>query len=325
MKRRAFSALTVAAMAAVASPLRLSADERPHLRVGSISGPLANPIVWNIMKARGFDVKHGFDIDITLYPSITAFYGGFTTGEVDAIMGGPSNFAKLRNEGVGLKIFATTLRLSDLGVFTKDPAIKTILDLRGKQLAVDMGSSQYQILSMCARAKGLNLKTDVTLVDANFGMSRSLLEASRVDAALVIQPAATLMLGQDPQVHQIFNGNDGWLALTQHDGWENVAAMREDALAKLPPDLPQRVIAALTDTVAFMHSDTDAADQIVSDTTKLPSGIFKKAIASKQLDFEIHDAWGPQRAAIADMFARAVAAGFAEKAPGDAIFYAPRT
>jgi hypothetical protein len=57
----------------------------------------------------------------------------------------------------------------------------------------------------------------------------------------------------------------------------------------------------------------------------LPPGIFKKAIAGKQLDFEVHEAWGPQRAAIADMFARAVAAGFAEKAPGDAIFYAPRT
>jgi NitT/TauT family transport system substrate-binding protein len=316
-------ALTLLAVPAATAPA--GAQDLPTLHVGSITGPLANPIVWNIMKDRGFDKKHGFNLDIKLYPSIAAFYAGFTTGEVDAIMGGPSNFANLRQQGVPLKIVATTLKLGDLGVFTKQAAIKTLTDLRGKQLAIDMGGSQYQIVSMVARAKNLNLKTDVTLVDANFGIARAQLEADRVDAAMVAEPLATMMLQQDPSVRMIFSGNDGWKALTGHDGWENVAAIREDALAKLPADAPVRLIAALTDTVAFMRASPDAADKIVADTTKLPPGVFKAALIANRLDFEIHDAWTGQRAVIIDMFRRAVADGFAAKMPDDAIFYAPRS
>ena len=49
--------------------------------VSSLTLPVFNPIVWNIMKARGFDAKHGFELDIKAYPSISAFYAAFSTGE----------------------------------------------------------------------------------------------------------------------------------------------------------------------------------------------------------------------------------------------------
>src|SRR6266702_467931 len=117
----------------------------PKISVGSISGPLSNPIMWNILKANKFDAKHDFDLDIHLYPSIAAFYGGFTTAEVDVIMGGPTNLQKLRSEGVPLKIFATGLKLSDLSIFSRNPDVKTLADLKGKTLAIDMGGSQYQV------------------------------------------------------------------------------------------------------------------------------------------------------------------------------------
>jgi NitT/TauT family transport system substrate-binding protein len=237
-------------------------------------------------------------------------------------MGGPSIFAKLRNQGVPLKIVATTLTLSDLSVFARDPSVKSLTDLRGKQLAVDTGGSQYQIMSICARSKGLDLTKDVSLVDANFALSRAQLVAARVDAAMIPEPLATMLIEENPTFKAIFNGNAGWRALTGHDGWENVAAMREEAIKRMP-SAPAQLIAALQETTTWIRGNLSSADQIVVDTVKLPPGVFKDAIASKRLDFNVQPAWGAQRAVISDMFRRAVAAGFGDKTPDDGIFYAP--
>ena len=56
--------------------------------------PVFNPLVWNIMKARGFDAKHGFELEAKPYPSISAFYAGFATGETDMLIGGPTILQK---------------------------------------------------------------------------------------------------------------------------------------------------------------------------------------------------------------------------------------
>jgi NitT/TauT family transport system substrate-binding protein len=300
----------------------VQAQERPVLKAGSISGPLVNPIVWNIMKAKGFDAKNGFDLQITLYPSITAFYGGFTTGEVEAIMGGPSNLAKLNQEGVGLQILATTLPLSDFGIFTKDPAIHTLKDLAGKQLAADMGGSQYQILMMYARGKDIDM-SKATIINANFMLARAQLVAGRVDAALVVEPTTTQMLREDPSIHAIFTGNDGWQELTGHGGWENVATMRNEAIQR-HPDMPEKLIAALRDSADFAVHQVDEADKIVVETVKLPPGVFKEAVLGNRLYLDVRPAWQDQRAVIWDQFQRAVAAGFSQKMPDPSIIYTPR-
>lgn len=75
MSRRGLAALAAAFAIAVAgifsSPAQ--AQEKPKIKVSSLTLPVFNPLVWNIMKARGFDAKHGFELEIHAYPSISAF------------------------------------------------------------------------------------------------------------------------------------------------------------------------------------------------------------------------------------------------------------
>src|SRR5665647_2949051 len=207
MSRRGLAALVaVFAMAAaglVTSPVQ--AQQKPVIKVSSITLPVFNPLVWNIMKARGIDAKHGFELDIHAYPSISAFYAAFATGETDVLIGGPTIFQKLYQEGVPLRIIGTGFTLADLVIFAKDPAIKSLADLKGKQLAADMGGSQFQVVKMYAAAKGLDLVKDITIVNANFAVARAQLEASRVDAALVIEPLASISAKQHPDWHVVFN------------------------------------------------------------------------------------------------------------------------
>jgi ABC-type nitrate/sulfonate/bicarbonate transport system substrate-binding protein len=298
------------------------AQDRVKIRAASLTLPVFNPIIVNLMKERGLDAKHGFDLEIKAYPSISAFYAALATGEVDTEVGGPTVFQKMRNEGVPLRIVATGLRLADLVIVTADPALGTLADLRGKTLAADMGSQQYQVAAIYGRAKGVVLGTDVTVVQASFALARTQLAAGRVDAAMVIEPIATLMMRENPKLRILFNGAVAWRELTGADGWELVVAMRDDFIRRQPGAVA-RWIAALQDVQGFIRTSVDEADQIVVRTVKLPPGVFKEAVTSKRWDFEVLPAWGPERTVLRDMFERAVAAKYLEKLPDDAIIYAP--
>lgn len=325
MSRRCFTAIAAAAAIATAgiSFNPAQAQQKPVIKVSSLTLPVFNPLVWNIMKARGIDAKHGFELDIHAYPSISAFYAAFATGETDVLIGGPTIFQKLYQEGVALRIIGTGFTLADLVIFAKDPAIKTLADLKGKQLAIDMGGSQFQVVKIYANAKGLDIGKDIIAVNANFGVARAQLEAGRVDAALVIEPLASISAKAHDDWHVVFGGAQGWKEITGEDGWEIVPAMRADAIARIPNG-PKMLLAALQDVADVMHKETAAADKIANETLKLPPGILTAAVESKRLQMIVKPAWEPAtRKSITDMMERAVKAGFYEKMPDDKIIYAP--
>ena len=325
MHRRRLAALVAALAIAAATFVAPSAraQEKPKIAVSSLTLPVFNPIVWNIMKARGLDAKNGFELDIHAYPSISAFYAGFAAGETEVLIGGPTILQKLYQEGVPLRIFATGFTLADLVVFARDDKIKSLADLKGKQLAADMGGSQYQVVHIYAPSKGIELGKDITVVNANFAVARAQLEADRVEAALVIEPLASIIIRQNPSWHIIFNGAEGWKEITGENGWEIVPAMRAEAIARVP-DGPKMLLAALKDVANVMRNDTAAADQIAVDTVKLPPGILTAAVAGKRLHMVVETAWDPpMRKSITDMMQRAVKAGFYEKMPDEKIIYVP--
>src|SRR4029079_19658968 len=90
LSRRRLATLATAFAFAFAWATSSLAQQRQKNSVFSLTLPVVNPIVWNIMKARGFDAKHGFELDIKAYPSISAFYAAFSTGETEALLGGPA-------------------------------------------------------------------------------------------------------------------------------------------------------------------------------------------------------------------------------------------
>jgi NitT/TauT family transport system substrate-binding protein len=176
---------------------------------------------------------------------------------------------------------------------------------------------------MYANTKGIDLGKDITVVNANFAVARAQLEADRVEAALVIEPLASLILRQNPTWKVIFNGAQGWREITGQDGWEIVPAMRAELIQRVP-NAPKMLLAALQDVANVMHNETEAADKITAETLKLPPGIFKAAIDAKRLTMIVEPAWEPAtRKSIWDMMERAVKAGFYQRMPDDKIIYAP--
>ena len=211
------------------------AQDKPTIKVSSLTLPVFNPLVWNIMKAQGFDAKHGFKLDIHAYPSISAFYAAFATGETDALIGGPTILQKLYQEGVPVRIIGTGFTLSDLVIFAKEPSDQVARRSQGQatghrhgRLAISGG----QDLCRCQRHRsrqGHHGRQRQFRRRARAARSRPRRRRAGDRAAGQHHPQGSIRTGTI-----IFNGAEGWKEITGEDGWEIVPAMRADAIAKMP-------------------------------------------------------------------------------------------
>jgi ABC-type nitrate/sulfonate/bicarbonate transport system substrate-binding protein len=316
------SAITAACAAALALAPAVESQEPIRVKIARLAFPSLTTLMVDVLKDQGLDRKHGIDLQPQSFGAVSAYYAALATGEVDMLPAGPHVLQKMRLEGVPITATLTYARLNALAVITGDPAVKTITDLKGKSIAADMGSSEYQILALYGRSQGVIFGKDVTVVQAGPPLARTQLQAKRVDAAMTWEPSATLTLRDNPQYRTILTGDTAWKQVAKNDGWELILAVREDFLKRSPEAVP-RLLRMLQDGARFIKNDADTADRIVAASVKLPPGVLKEAVASGRLVYDIQPAWEGERAAIWDMFKVAVDIGYLPKLPDEGAIYKP--
>ena len=149
-----------------------------------------------------------------------------------------------------------------------------------------MASSEYSVLSLYAKSKGVVLGKDATVVQAGPPLVRTQLAADRVDAGMTWEPTATMTMRDNPAYRIVFNGKQGWRELTGKDGWLLALGVREDWIKKNAAGLP-KVIAAFDEAARFMRSNPDECDQILQQAIKLPAGAFKDMITAPRVVFQV--------------------------------------
>ncbi|MBI2491319.1 MAG: ABC transporter substrate-binding protein [Candidatus Rokubacteria bacterium] len=323
MKRPTTWTLTAAACAAALILTVPAGGQEPiKVKIGRLAFPSLTTIMVDVVKAQGLDKKNGIDLEPHSFGAVSAYYAALATGEVDMLPAGPHVLQKMRNEGVPIRATLTYARLNAMAVITGDPAVKTIADLKGKSIAADMGSSEYQILALYGRAQGVVFGKDVTVVQAGPPLARTQLQAKRVDAAMTWEPSATVTLRDNPQYRTILTGDTAWKAIAKADGWELIVAAREDFL-KRSPDAVARLLRMFQDGQRFIKGSVDEADRIVAGSVKLPPGVLKEAVTSGRLVYDVLPAWEGERAAIWEMFKVAVDSGYLPKLPDENAIYKP--
>jgi ABC-type nitrate/sulfonate/bicarbonate transport system substrate-binding protein len=324
MNRRAFvTSAVMAAWAVTAAVAPPAASQEPiKVKIARLAFPSLTTLMVDVVKDQGLDKKHGIDLEPQSFGAVSAYYAAVATGEVDMLPAGPHVLQKMRLEGVPIRAALTFARLNALAVITGDPAIKTIADLKGKSIAADMGSSEYQILALYGRSQGVVFGKDVTVVQAGPPLARTQLQAKRVDAAMTWEPSATLTLRDNPEYRTILTGDTAWKQIAKADGWELILAAREDFLKRSPQAIP-RLMRMFQEGAQFIKTNADAADRIVAASVKLPPGVLKEAVASGRLVYDIRPAWEGERAVIWDMFKVAVDSGYLPKLPDEGAIYKP--
>ena len=296
-----------------------------RVRMASLVFPSYMSILQAVVEEKGFDEMNGVTIEWRPYSAISAFYSSIVAGEVDGIPGGgPAVFQKMRLQGVPLKI-TSTLATMTLRIVARSPEVRSLEDLLGRSIAIDVGATDYPILrSYVKKVLGVDMEKAMTVVAAVYPVARAQLQAGRVEAAVLVEPHITLALRNITTAHVIFDFNEGWRELTGHPyGIYLVTAFREDFLRD-NPDVAVKIMRTLQDAENFIMNNPDEADRIISARLKLPPGLIAEAVRDKRIEFKVLPAWEePAKSNVWDLFKFTVETGYNPSLPDEEIIFTP--
>jgi ABC-type nitrate/sulfonate/bicarbonate transport system substrate-binding protein len=182
-----------------------------------------------VIKAKHFDTEHGLDIDFVERPP-DAYTTQFNSGEFKVGGSAAVLTVGLADErGVKVKYL---FNLFDFWgtVVTSRPAIKTLKDLEGKELAAASSTTNFVMSEFFAKRQGVDISKIKVVNTAPPGLVGYAL-ADRADAIQLWEPAYTLLKSKKPDIRMLdsgmaktwksFAGGERipYLGLAAHDDW----------------------------------------------------------------------------------------------------------
>lgn len=200
--RSVFGALLIgAAAAALIAPA--SAQEKVWKH--GIINPKSDAGIFAMVSTRDFAKQQGLKIELVHFKDDQLGLKALIAGEVDSFEGGPQGVFSADSKGADARILGCHWVVVPHGIYAKD-SIKSVKDLKGKQIAVSAPNSMPDLLARSALEKyGVN-PSDVKLAAVGGDRDRyQALVGGVVDAAVVsneYQPIAP------KDIHLLIAGRD---------------------------------------------------------------------------------------------------------------------
>jgi len=266
------------------------------LPIATFPFPSVSNIIADIILAKHFDEANGLKAKPIVYGTGGALWAGLAKGEIPVHNMSPFQLQKMRGDGVPIVMVGTLLRMNALQVVTRNPAVKSFADLKGRSFAGTVAFAEFSYLQIYAHTIGFDLLKDVQIIDANSALAQAQLAANRVDAIMTWEPAATQILKKYADVRVILKGNDAWKKVAGDAGWELDLVVRTDFLKSNPGVLP-RIIKMYKDAGDFIRSNPQDADAIVASgkyaSKGVPPGTISAAVAADRLIYDVRPSWDP--------------------------------
>ena len=234
------SAVVALAVSTLVAPDPAAAQNLTKLKIVVFDFPSLGAFMPPVIKAKKFDETNGLDLTFDDRPP-TAYTTQFNSGEYK--IGGSAalltvGLADLR--GVKVKYL---FNLFDYwgGVVTSRPAIKTVKDLEGKELAGARATTNYQMFEFFAKKLGADVSKFKVVNTATPGLVGYAM-ADRADAVQLWEPAYTILKSKKPDIRQLdleldktwktFAGGTAipYLGIAAHTDW---IEQNPDAVKKL--------------------------------------------------------------------------------------------
>ncbi|MGP4078478.1 ABC transporter substrate-binding protein [Pseudalkalibacillus sp. R45] len=137
----------------------------------------------------GLYEKHGLDVELKLFGSGTDLIKGIVNGELDAGVLGATNAVSWASKGADLKIVGGAQMGYHSILAREDSGIKSVEDLKGKNLASQKQGSTADIVLNGVTFKEAGLKrSDVNMNYVSPTVAVQSLQSGKVDAAFLFEP-----------------------------------------------------------------------------------------------------------------------------------------
>ena len=219
-----------------------------------IIGHFGNPTPMQVARAEGkFDAATGWTIEWRQFGSGTEVIAAMASGDVQLAELGSSPLAIGTSQGLDIQLFmiAEGLGTAESLIARNGSGITTLEDLRGKKVAVPVGSTAHYSL-MGALAHAGIAESEVTIVNLPADQIAAAWDTEQVDAAFIWEPVqnqilqtGTLIVGADQTAAWGFPTFDGWVVNTEF------AAAHPDQMVAFAKTFNAENLAYLADPAAW--------------------------------------------------------------------------
>ena len=269
------------------------AQKLPKLTLAGPPASVSNPLIHMVDSGALADVAER--VEFVLWRDPDQLRVMALDGRAD-VLAMPTNVAaNLHNRGAKLQL----LNVSTWGVLwlvSRDPTLKSLADLRGKELAVpfrgDMPDIVFQLL---AEQQGVDLRKDVQLryvaspIDA-----MQLLVMRRVDHALLAEPAVSMALRKTgsfplsviaPELHRSVDLQQEWGRVFARSARIPQAGIAVMGALRERPDVVARIEAEYARSLAWCRDHAEACGQgVAARIDMLSAEAVADSIAVSQMD-----------------------------------------
>ncbi|NLA57540.1 MAG: ABC transporter substrate-binding protein [Firmicutes bacterium] len=207
-----------------------------------------------LAQEKGFFAKHGLDVELSVTQDLGPRQQAFAAKRVDAMATAHDVQVQVAAAGIPLKIvWAFDDSYGGDGILAK-PEIKTIEDLKGKQVAFLRGSTSHFLLLTALSSVGMTEK-DIIAVNMTAGDAGAAFVAGRVDAAVTWEPWLTQ--GSKSGGHVLVDTKDfpGVIG--------DSISFHGDYVAK-NPEAVQAFVKAMKDAMEYWHAHPEESNQIMA-------------------------------------------------------------
>jgi NitT/TauT family transport system substrate-binding protein len=204
----------------------------------------------------GLFQKAGVKVSYTVVEDPVQRFNALKSGSLDAIATTPDTFSRTTANGIKtVQVLGLDASKGGDGIVAEN-GIRSIGDLRGKQVGVSAGSTSQWLLAYVLSQNGMSLK-DVKQVDMTSGDAGSAFAAGRIPVAVTWQPWLS-KAEKNPKGHVLLSTVKYPTIITDQVGFD-------PTFLKQHPDSVRAFVKGYAAAINFLHTNEDQALSDVTD------------------------------------------------------------
>jgi NitT/TauT family transport system substrate-binding protein len=211
--------------------------------------------VWKVADAEGIFKKTGVNVDLKYFADYTTSLEALSTGKLDANSQTLNDTLVSVSAGSDQRIVLTNDNSAGNDAIIVDKSIKKIEDLKGKNVAAELGVVDHFLLLQGLDTKGMT-EDDVNFKGVPTGDAAAAFANGKFDAVGVFAPFTTEALKR-PGSHVLFDSKQFPGAIPDH------LVVSKDMVEKRPKDV-QKLVDAWYATLDWMKKNPDEARKVMA-------------------------------------------------------------
>ena len=249
------------------------AQAKTKLRVGYLHTPAVDGQIW-LGQQSGAWTKHGLDLELIQFTTGLELFQAMIGGSLDVLSTGAvvSNFPA---RGQGKVFLVNDIEYATAQLWVRDDSVKSIADLKGKQISTTTGTTAHVFLDKALRSAKLDPAKDVQIVNQRMAEAVTSFVSGAVPAVALWVPFDQTVKSKVPNARKIVDASAFFPQAAIIDGW----AARNDFYDANKPVLAP-LIAAWAEVNDAMLANFDGAAETLQKTQykDIPLADFKEAM-----------------------------------------------